>query len=195
MMIMNRTFKLIAFMWIALLFMMAISSCGNASQQAGSKESAEEHNDAKFADKAAEKDAQYLVDAYNLGLYEIEASQHAKQKASRADVKNIASEMITVHGKLNTSIEALAGKKLVSLQKGLSQDQLEEIKKCGSKDKSKYDQEYIDQLIKDHEKAIKMSEEAAEKGEDAEVRNLFNGALPELRQHLEMAMAAKDKIK
>ncbi len=136
-----------------------------------------------------------MVDAYSIGLYEIEASQHAKQKAVRADVKELASQMIETHAKMNMTIKSFADKKQVSLQQGLTEDQMKEIKDCRKKKAVEYDKAYIDKMVDDHEKAIKMSEEAAEKAQDPEIRNLFSTSLPSLRHHVEMAMALKDKLK
>lgn len=191
---MNRTLKIIALGWILLLSLLLIlTSCGD-SPQTNTKEAAEDHNDAKFTTNSAEKDAQYLVDAYNTGLYELEASQHAKQKAVSNDIKDLASEMVSAHAKLNVTIKSLADNKQISLPSKLSDDQMKEIKECSEKRGTEYEKAYIEKMIDGHEKAIKMAEEAAEKANDPEIRNLFSTALPTLRHHLEMAMAIKDKM-
>jgi putative membrane protein len=192
---MNRTFKIIGLGWAILISVIALTSCGGGPQKKDAKESAEDHNDAKFASNSSENDAQYLVDAYSIGLYEIEASQHAKQKASRNDVKDLASEMIEAHAKMNESLKSFAGKNQVSLQQNLTEEQMKEIKDCGDKKGVEYDKAYLKKMIEGHEKAIKMSEEAAEKAHDPEIRNLFSSTLPSLRHHLEMAMSIKDKMK
>lgn len=192
---MNRSFKIIGLSWIILMSLLVLTSCGSGPQKKDTKESAEDHNDAKFASNSAEDDAQYLVDAYSIGLYEIEASQHAKQKAVGNSVKDLASQMIESHAKMNMSIKSFAGKKQVSLQEGLTEDQMKDIKDRSDKKGSAYDKDYLDKIISDHEKAIKLSEEAAEKAHDPEIRNLFNGSLAALRHHVEMAMELRDKMK
>lgn len=192
----NRTAKIIVLSGITLVSTLLITSCENAPQQKkDTKESAEEYNDAKFASNAAENDAQYLVDAYNIGLYEIEASKHAKQKATSEKVKKLATEMIEAHTKMNAQLQSFADKKQVSLQQGLTEDQLTDIKARSDKKGVAYDNDYLDQMIDDHEKAIKNSEKAAEKAQDPDLRNLFTASLPALRHHVEMAMALKDNMK
>jgi putative membrane protein len=191
----NRSFRIIGLSWIVLLSVLLLSSCSNSPQPKDAKESAEEHNDAKFADNQGERDAQYLVDAYSSGLYEIEMSQQAKQKATRSDVKDLASEMIEEHAKLNESLKSLSIKKQVSLQQTLTEEQLEKIKECNDKKGVQYDEAYIEKIVDKHEKSIKLAEEAAEKASDNEIRSLFSSALPTLRHHLEMAMSLKDKLK
>ncbi|MES2559362.1 MAG: DUF4142 domain-containing protein [Bacteroidota bacterium] len=190
----NRTFRIIGLIWMILICILAITSCGDGPQKKDPKESAEDRNDAKFAKNPAESDAQYLVDAYSIGLYEIEASQHAKQKAVRKDVKDLASQMIEAHSKMNESIKSHAVTKQVSLQKGLTEDQLKEIKDCSDKKGIEYDKAYLDKIVSDHKDVIKMAEEAAEKAGDPEIRNFFNTSLPALRHHVDMAIALKEKL-
>ncbi|MES2725530.1 MAG: DUF4142 domain-containing protein [Bacteroidota bacterium] len=192
---MNRTIKIIALGWILLLaLLLVLTSCGDSPQTKDTKEVAEDHNDAKFASNDAENDAQYLVDAYSIGIYELEASQHAKQKAASNNVKTLASEMVEAHAKMNVSLKSLADKKQVSVPVKLTDDQMKEIKDCSDKKGAEYDKAYIEKIVSDHEKAIKLSEAAAEKAHDPEIRNLFSSSLPALRHHLEMAMAIKDKM-
>ncbi|MES2380746.1 MAG: DUF4142 domain-containing protein [Bacteroidota bacterium] len=192
---MNRTIKIIALGWILLLaLLLVLTSCGDSPQTKDTKEVAEDHNDAKFASNDAENDAQYLVDAYSIGIYELEASQHAKQKAVSNNVKTLASEMVEAHAKMNVSLKSLADKKQVSVPVKLTDDQMKEIKDCSDKKGAEYDKAYIEKIVSDHEKAIKLSEAAAEKAHDPEIRNLFSSSLPALRHHLEMAMAIKDKM-
>jgi putative membrane protein len=193
--IINRSFRIISLAWIILISVLLLSSCSNSPQPKDTKESAEDHNDAKFADNQGEKDAQYLVDAYCSGLYEIEASQQAKQKATRSDVKDLASQMIEEHARLNESLKALSAKKQVSLQQGLTEEQLKDIKEYDDKKGVKYDEAYISKVVEKHEKSIKLAEEAAEKASDTEIRSFFSNALPSLRRHLEMAMSLKDNLK
>ncbi|MES2655570.1 MAG: DUF4142 domain-containing protein [Bacteroidota bacterium] len=192
---MNRTIKIIALGWILLLaLLLVLTSCGDSPQTKDTKEVAEDHNDAKFASNDAENDAQYLVDAYSIGIYELEASQHAKQKAVSNNVKTLASEMVEAHAKMNVSLKSLADKKQVSVPVKLTDDQMKEIKDCSDKKGAEYEKAYIEKIVSDHEKAIKLSEAAAEKAHDPEIRNLFSSSLPALRHHLEMAMAIKDKM-
>lgn len=191
----KRTFGIIGITWAIMIVLLVLSSCGSGPQKNDAKEIAEEHNDAKFENKEAENDAQYLVDAYSIGLYEIELSQHAKQKAVRDDVKELASKMIESHAKQNELIKSTASANQVSLQDQLTDEQLKEITDLGDKKGLDLDKTYLDKIIADHEKAIKLSEKAADKANVPEIRNLFSNALSPLRAHLEIAMGIKDKIK
>ena len=46
----NRSFRIITLVWALLIATLLLSSCSNNPQPKDAKESAEDHNDAKFAD-------------------------------------------------------------------------------------------------------------------------------------------------
>ena len=195
---MNKTFKLIAAGWMFLLFSALLISCGNNAPKTekgpDAKEIADEHNEAKFHDSALERDADYISGAYSRGLCEIEAAKRAKEYASAKQTRDMASELIAAHVKLNDRLQALARSKQVSLQNGLTAEQLDELKKHSDQKGVEYDKAYLADVISKHKKSIAMFEKAADKSEDADVRKLFSDALPELRNHLDMAMNTKNKL-
>jgi putative membrane protein len=197
---MNR-FKLIAALWSIFILVAAFTSCTNNPSSSQSKEApdpkdkAEEKNDTKFSTSETEKDAQFLVDAYSDGLYEIEAAKQAVQYAGDASVKDLASTLIAAHVNMNVDIEKLSTKKQISLQKGLSEDQLGGIKKWHDKKGREYSILYLEKIIADHKGAIALYEKAAEKSSDPDIRNFFSTSISELRKHADMAMNVRDKLK
>jgi putative membrane protein len=198
---MNR-YKIIAFTWIVLMTSAAITSCNNnpPAQRSGTettdpKEKAEDRNDTKFTQSETERDAQFLVDAYSDGLCEIEAGKQAVQFSSDKSVKDLASSMIAAHVNMNDNIKKLADRKQISVQKGLSEDQLDGIKKLKDQKGRAYSLAYLDKLIEKHKDAITLYEKAAEKATDPDIRNFFSTSLAELRKHSDMAMNVKDKLK
>lgn len=195
---MNRSFKLIATGWLLMATGAFITSCTNQPKQEGhkdAKEIAEEHNEAKFHDSSLEKDATYISDAYSSGLCEIEAAKRAKEYASAQQTRDLASELIAAHVKMNDELQALAKSKQVTLQQGLTADQLEKIRKSSDQKGIDYDKAYLADVIDKHEKNIAMYEKVADKSEDAEIRKWFSNALPHLRNHLDKAMNTKNRLK
>lgn len=153
---------------------------------------AEDHNDAKF-DKAAEKDAQFAVDAAMINLREIEASNLAVSRASRAEVKTLAQTMVDDHRKAYEELQGLASKKNITIPAALSDDEAKDATKL--RDEKKFDKKYTDLMVDEHKKAIDKFEKAAQDCQDADLRDWANKMLPGLRHHLDMAMALNDKIK
>lgn len=199
---MKKLIKLTTLGSAILVVSMLFSSCGNntspkaAQDTKDPKEKAEDHNDVKFNTKEAEKDAAFIVDAYSLGLYEIEAGKHAVQYAENKAVKDLASTLIAAHVNMNADIEKLAAQKQISVQKELTKDQIAEIKKGSDKKEGRwYNKYYLDRTIAKHKEAIVLYEEAAAKASDPDIRKFFNSSLPQLRSHADMAMNLKDKLK
>jgi len=159
------------------------------------KEVAEDNNAAKFRSRASERDAQFVVDAYSSGLEEIRMSEDAKAYAYTSDVKNFAGNMISAHTGLNEKLEALAAGKQISIAKDLTKDQLDKIAALNNKKGKEYDEAYLDKVIDAHKDAISLFEKASTDATDEEIRAVFNSALPELRNHLDMATAARDHLR
>jgi putative membrane protein len=199
---MNRSFKIIAMGWTILVVSLLLTSCGESpskgyknQEPVDSKEKAEDHNDTKFSGNDAEKDAQFIVDAYSHSLCEIESAKQAVQHSGSKSVKDFAANMIAAHVNMNADIEKLAAKKQISIQKGLTDKQLEEIKKYQDKKGKEYNEEYLQKMIDKHKDAIALYEKAAEKSSDPDIRNFFSSSLSELRNHADQAMNLKDRLK
>lgn len=198
---MKKIIKLATLGSVVLVVSILLASCGsNTSPKAAQdtkdlKEKAEDHNNVKFNTKEAETDAAFIVEAYSLGLYEIEAGKHAVQYAENKAVKDLASSLIAAHVNMNAGIEKLAAQKQISVQKELTKDQLAEIKKGSDKKGSWYNKHYLDRTIAEHKEAIALYEEASEKAADPDIRNFFSSSLPQLRSHADMAMNLKDRLK
>src|SRR5690349_11236916 len=90
------------------------SSCERSHKQEDTKDEAEEHNDAKFDDKN-EKDAQFLVNAAEINMKEIELAQLAEQNGRSARVKELGKLVADSHTKSQKDLTQLARKKTVTL--------------------------------------------------------------------------------
>ena len=52
----------------------------------------------------------------------------------------------------------------------------------------------MDEMVEDHEKDVELFEQQAESGEDPDLRTFAEGALPTLREHLELAKQVQSQI-
>ena len=135
----------------------------------------------------SDKDKEFIQDAAKDGMMEVEMGKMGQKKAKNAEVKKFATRMVTDHSKANTQLQALAKKKGVSLDKAEH--------KMGTIDHATFDKDYMDQMVKDHEKDVKAFEEIAKDGSDADVKAWANKTLPTLKKHLEMAKEIQGKLK
>jgi putative membrane protein len=181
----------------AILFLsvtLATSCNNNANDSKDSKEVAEEVNEDKF-NREGEKDADRLNEAYVTSLYEIKASENAVTRATTAEVKKLAEMMVKSHSKMNSDIQALAAKKNITLATDITDELNRKMEKLTEKNGLEYDKEYTEQMRERHEEGIKLCDRAADKGEDAEIKQWAASSTPELRAHLDMIESTHNIIK
>lgn len=135
----------------------------------------------------SDKDKQFIQDAAKDGMMEVEMGKMGQKQAKNAEVKKFASRMVTDHSKANNQLKALAKKKGVTLD--------EAAHKMDKMDDATFDKDYMDQMVKDHEKDVKEFEEIAKEGSDADVKAWANRTLPTLKKHLELAKQIQGKLK
>jgi putative membrane protein len=170
-------------------------SCQQAGEKKNPKEAAEDMNEDKFRTDDSEDDAEVMVEAYSNSLFEVNFSNQAKTSAVTQDVKDLAAMMSSAHEKLNGKMRDLAAQKQITLPSDLTNAQKNDLESAYKKEGINYDKHYADEMVDKHKKSIERYEKASQNCKDADIKALFASALPELRSHLEMAQAVKDKIK
>ncbi|MNK06470.1 hypothetical protein D3C87_243690 [compost metagenome] len=173
-----------------------MQSCKSETKQEDPKEVAEDENEAKFdnVDEAKEDDSEFLVDAAEVDMAEIQLGKLAQQKSTNADVKALGKMMVEQHEKAAADLKATAAKKNITLPTSLTEDGQKEFKDLNDKSGHDFDKKYADMMIDGHEKLIKRMEKASEKAEDADIRMWAANMLPTLRTHLEHAKMVKEKV-
>jgi putative membrane protein len=180
----------------------AASTDANASDK-DAMERAEEANEKKFEDNNAmnssddkEDDAEFMMEAAASGMFELQASELALQKAKSSSVKEFARKMKEDHTKANKELKALAGQKNITLPTALSKDHQDIIEDLREETGTDFDSEYMDAMHKAHKKDVEMFEEASKEDDsDAAIRAFAAKQLPVLRSHHEMAEAKRDMAK
>ena len=133
------------------------------------------------------KDKAFMKDAAKGGKMEVEMGQMAKAKGKSADVKKVGDRMVTDHTKANNELMAIAKKKGVDLSK--------ENAKMAKMNDANFDKEYIDAMVKDHEKDLAAFQAEAKNGSDAEVKAFAAKTSEMIKKHLAMVKAAQGKMK
>ena len=162
------------------------SDNGQPGKIDSSSTGATNHNDVDNSD------ASFLSEAAYGGMKEVEGGKIAQQKGTAKEIKDLGSMMVTDHSAMNEKVKALAAKKNIQLPTAVAKDDLD---KLNSKSGADFDKDYANDMVDDHEKDIKKFEDEANNGKDPDIKALANEALPKLRHHLEMAKAAKAKVK
>ena len=133
------------------------------------------------------KDKSFINDAAMGGMTEVEMGKMAQQKGKSDDVKKIGSRMVADHTKANNELMAIAKKKGVDLSK---------IKaKTHSIGDANFDKDYVDMMVKDHEKNLAAFQAEAKNGSDADVKAFASKTSGTIQKHLAMVKAAQGKLK
>lgn len=139
-------------------------------------------------------ESEFIADAYYDGMKEIEAGKLAKQKAQSKEAKELADMMVADHTAMGEKLKALARSKNISLKDSLSSEDMDAIRD-NKKTGRDFDRWYTAEMVDDHEDAVSDFEKQSKDAKDPEIKALATEALPKLQHHLEMAKAARDKVK
>ena len=167
----------------ASLLLFTVTSCNNPSTT-DSKVIAEDHNDAKFENEKKD-DANFLVNAAEINLEEIELGRLAQTRGVSAQVKELGKTMETAHAKALSDLQGLAAKKQITIPTTLTDDGMSSQKKLVDIKGSDFDKEYVDMMVNGHKDAISKFEKISTEGYDSDIRNWAASMLPIFREHLD----------
>lgn len=136
--------------------------------------------DRRFVDKLAK-----------LGMEEVALSKIAAERASNAEVRTFAQELVTAHEKVNSELSRLASSKGV-IPAASEQPNLD---KWARKDASDFDKDYLDKMIDAHEDSIDLLESNARKSQDTELASFSRTNLPAIQEHLLKAKNLKSQLR
>lgn len=140
--------------------------------------------------KASKSDVSFMKEAANDSMAEIELGKVAQQKSQNADVKAFGQRMVDDHTKASEELKPIADKMGVQLPSAPEGKHARMVKDLSKEDK-KFDQKYVNDMVKDHEKAVKLFEKTSKKGDSEEIRQFAAKTLPTLQEHLKMARDLK----
>ena len=189
----NTHFSTTLFQAIFILATLIMTSCSDKQKSDDSAKVAASENNAKFDNKKLEKDAQFLVDATEINLEEIQLGQLAQEKSSNADVKELAKMMVTAHSNSLKSVTALAKKKLVTIPDSVNAAAQDAYTQLNGKSGSDFNKTYCTMLVDGHKKAIATFEKESTESRDMDIKDWSTAMLPDLRKHLDHVFACQKK--
>lgn len=140
-----------------------------------------------LAQKMDNADAAAMKQLAQSSLNEIEAGKDAEAKAQSAEVKQFAQKMQTDHIRMLDELQRLAQAKGVALPKSASVKEMAQMKMMGRASGADFDRQYMEHVVKDHQKDAKETADLAAKAKDPEFRAAVQQANAKVREHLELA--------
>jgi len=140
-------------------------------------------------------DAKFAVTAANAGMTEVALSKIALQQVTDSKLKDFANMMITDHTKAGDQLAALAKTKNITLPMAVNSDSQKIIDDMTKKSGSDFDKAYVDQMVTDHEGAVKLFQDEAKKAVDPDIKAFATNTLPTLQGHLSAIKGIKSSMK
>lgn len=140
-----------------------------------------------------ESSSTFLTAVANSGMAEVELAGVAQQKAVNQPVKDFAAMLYNDHSGVNSQVKTLASQKNIVLPDSISSDKRDMINNLQKKSGKNFDKDYLDAMVKSHEKSIDLFNKAMTDAKDADVRAFADKTLPALRMHLDTAKALRAK--
>jgi len=129
---------------------------------------------------------------------EIAAGKIAQTKASNADVKAYAREMVTAHTALDKKGVKISGQtaatnaamrdSVVNANKAMSS----QLQSAGSG--AEFDRAYLDGQVTGHQNTLSFLQQAQNQAQNADLKQMITTAIPDVQQHLERARALQSKV-
>jgi putative membrane protein len=138
-------------------------------------------------------DAKAIQDLAEANMAEVESGKVAAQKAQSEDVKKFAQHMVDDHGKMLQEVQQLAQSKGVDVPKAPNAKHQALMKKLQSTSGEQFDKVYMSEMVKGHQETAKEVEKIARSAKDPEVKNAAQKALPDIKEHLQMAQEIAGK--
>jgi len=158
------------------------------------KEAAEDHNDAKFTTNNSEKDAQFLVDAAEVNLAEVNLGKLASTQGMTKEVRDLGEMMTREHQKAYDDLSALAKKKSITIPAAVSDDAQKKYNNLSEKRGSDFDKDFCSEMVAGHKDAIDKFERASKESTDPDIQTWASNMLPSLRMHLDHSMNCQEKV-
>lgn len=174
--------------------MLMFVSCDTAPKAEDTKEIAEDQNEEKFDNNKQENDAQFLVNAAEINLEEIQLGKLAQQKGTAPHIKELGKMMEDAHTKSLNEIKTLAQSKSISVPTSPTENAQDAYNKLNEKSGNDFDKAFADMMVNGHKDAIDKFEKASMDGNDPEIKNWASTTLPVLRTHFDHSMESQNKI-
>ena len=139
-------------------------------------------------------DQHFMKEAAAGGMAEVELGQMAADKASSPEVKQFGQRMVTDHTQANDQLKQIAAQKGVTLPSSPSAKDQATKKRLSKLSGDAFDQAYMSDMVKDHQKDIAAFQKESNSGKDPDVKQFASQTLPTLQDHLKQAETVSPKL-
>jgi predicted outer membrane protein len=152
-------------------------------------------NDEKFTSKAAQDEAEFVVDALSKSYAEINLTEIAEQRAVNSEVRDVAIALNKEHTILIAHLKDYAGEKAISIPTDASDKSRNALEKLlAQKEQRAFDREWCKQAGRVNKATIEQYEKAAASLTDGKLKNWTSEALRDIRKSHDKVMACEKHL-
>ena len=140
-----------------------------------------------FAQKMDNNDAAALKQLAQGNLNEIEAGKLGASKAQSPEVKQFGQKMADDHARMFEDLKRLAKVKDVAMPDKAALKDVAQNKQLERKSGADFDREFMDHMVKGHEKALLEVNATAAKAKDPDFKSAAQQAAYKIQEHLTLA--------
>ena len=142
-------------------------------------------------------DADIATVIHEVNAGEIAAGKIAETKASNADVKAYAREMVQAHTALDK--QAKTGAQSAAANAAIRDSVANANRAVSSELQSansgaEFDKAYLNSQVMGHQNALRFLQAAQNQAQNADVKKLIAGAIPDVQKHLDRARSLQSKV-
>jgi putative membrane protein len=143
----------------------------------------------------SEAGRKFLKAADEIDMAEAKLGKLVQENATATAIKEFGARMQADHSKMNRELRAVAKQHGFELPTKLDAAHLQLYSQLSKLKGANFDQVYARDMVSGHEKAIQTFETAVSTVKDRDVKAWAEKWLPTLREHLQLARKAVNKVK
>lgn len=139
-------------------------------------------------------DQQFVTEAANGGMKEVELSNFVAQQTKNADVKQLAERIAQDHQSANQELKSAAQQAKAEVPGSMDDKANQELNNFKKMSGSRLDRMYVQHMVEDHQKDIQKFQQQADSGSSSQIKMFAQKTLPTLQEHLQMAQQTQSKL-
>ena len=144
------------------------------------------------ADAISREDKEFLKNAAEIGVTEVQLGTLAVEKATTPELKALGARLVADHTESNQELVAIAKAKGVEMTLEPTAVQKKMLADFKAKSGAEFDKELMEHSRKDHEKAIHTFADAAADSKDADIKAFAAKNIAVLKEHHTMSGGTDD---
>ena len=131
-------------------------------------------------------DSTFMQAASSIGLLQAKLAKLAQDKGTSPAVQELGKRLAADYAKINQELAA-AAKQAAFPSPTLMRQHQQIFNRFDHMGKSSFDKAYTEQVVSDHNEAVRLYQDEAESGRIASLKQLASSMLPAAQQHLAVA--------